>query len=236
MSVSPALESQNPCPVRTMPGGLPVQRPGCGAPYHFHVAAGDVVSADELAEPSRIGLHRDSNGTRAAGYRSRRTAQPVPRDMGGHMAAFRPTYGMELLPLLRQLVDYGETKVLAARMGVSADWLGRVLRGALPLPAATLPALVLALGPERGERLLHAVLDPLGVIFHAAPASDGGTRAGSAHVEFDRRSAAFEDAMERQAPLAEVRACASRLLGFVTWWLAGHEAERRQQAGRRAAA
>ncbi len=235
MSVSPALESQNPCPVRTMPGGLPVQRPGCGAPYHFHVAAGDVVSAHELSGPSRIGLHRDSNGTCASSYRSRRTALPDPRDRGGLVSAFRPTYGMELLPILRQLVDHGETKVLAARMGVSADWLGRVLRGALPLPAATLPALVLALGAERGERLLHAVLDPLGIVFHAAPVADGNARAGSAHVEFDRRSAAFEDAMERQAPMAEVRASASRLLGFVTWWLAAHEAERRQQAGRRAA-
>lgn len=139
--------------------------------------------------------------------------------------SFRPKYGLELVPLLKRLIPFGEIKPLAARLALPYDELRRVVAGDKPLPASWLLRLARALGEQHGAELLDAVLG-LEVIWSPAPKAELSVSTTSAAVELDRRITAWEDAIDRQAPSARTRHLCARVLGYVTGWQQRHEDER----------
>lgn len=126
---------------------------------------------------------------------------------------FRPVWGMGLLPTLHALIPFGEAKTLAAKVGVPAEYLRRIVAGKIALPAELLIPLSVALGGERGERL-RAVYLGTSYLAIPAPTPAGAPEGRSVWVELDRRTTRWEDAVDLGLPAEEQRARYLALVGY----------------------
>lgn len=159
--------------------------------------------------------------TRAARLLTRPAHRSDQREEGIDLYASK--YGMELAPVLRRLIHWAETKELAARLGVSVTWLERVARGEIPLPAAMLAPMVRELGAERGEELLHAVLDPMGLTWARRSPAEADLTGLKLAMVADEKMTAFERAAVaveegKTVPAALVQEKAGNLCNFITAW------------------
>ena len=139
---------------------------------------------------------------------------------------FTPKHGLELTPVLRRLIGYGEVKPIAAQLGVSYEWLGRVIAGQTSLPASMLAPLAALLPEAKRAELLHAVLGTLAVTISPAPPADPeaarlsglatATRLDCYVERFEQLAVAVEQGCE--VPERDIDYAGSRVASLMRGW------------------